>query len=129
MSELSERLRQKMALERLTLRQAEERIGVPRATLGYILNNPNSMPQIDTIEAIAGYLELPLWRAMAMVGLDLNLPVDATSQAERLYQLFQARPQLREALDRLLELTPNDLESVLVFLETQERRRQSSDAE
>lgn len=106
-----------------SLRDAEAKLGVSRAALSNILNHEDVVPRLDTLEQLASALHLPLWRLIELAGFDLDLSASPEDQAARLLALARKQSAYQPVVQHLLDLHPDDLEGVLVYLEAAELRR------
>lgn len=88
-----------------------------------LIDNPDATPELETLVKFSRAFNLPLWRIVEMAGFDLGLGNGPATQAQRLTSLIEAMPQYRPVIDHLVGISPDDLEGLLVYLETLERRR------
>lgn len=120
---LPEYLRHYIDAQGWSLRDAEAQLGVSRAALSNILTNAEVTPRLDTLEQLATALNLPLWKMIELAGFDLDLTTTPEDKAARLLSLARRQPAYQPIVDHLLDLHPDDLEGVLVYLEAAELRR------
>lgn len=118
MSELSEYLDRQMKQRGWSLRDAEREIGVSRSAIDNLLKEKSEYPDVGTMVKIAQAFHLPLWRVLQMYGLDMGLSNESTlTQAQHLTALLDAMPPFRPIVDHLLNIRPDDLEGILIYLE------------
>jgi transcriptional regulator with XRE-family HTH domain len=123
MSELSIYLKKQIRDRDWTWRVAEETTGVSKSALANIIDNPDVTPSLETLVKLSRAFKLPLWRVVEMAGFDLELSRGDTPQAQRLASLMEAMPQYRPVVEYLMQIDSDDLEGMLVYLETLQRRR------
>ena len=124
MSELATYLKNQMRDNNWTWRVAEEVTGVSKSELANIIENPDVIPGLETLAKLARAFKLPLWRVVEMAGFDLELSHGDLSQAQCLVGLMDAMPQYRSVVDHLARIQDSDdIEGILVYLETLQRRR------
>lgn len=109
-----------------SLREAEDAIKISRSALGNIVNRKKILPTVDTLEKLATYFKLPLWRTIQMAGIDLELPREPSDQARQLTSLADRIPEIQPIVGFLLRLHPADLNGVIAYLETLDRLRRGS---
>ncbi len=117
-------LRHQMDARGWSLRDTERETGLSRSTIDNILRVEGVVPSLDTLAKLAITFNVSLARIIELCGFELgehSLPPN-----ERLNSLLVALPQLQSAVDRLMELTPDDLDGVLDYIEVVERRRKST---
>lgn len=103
MSDLARFLCLFMERNTLTLRDMEVRSGISKSTLHALIRGSEQEPRLSTLVMIARVMNLPLWRVLEMMGVDLGLdvhsdPTTADIQAER-DQRWRALLQRLSALD------------------------------
>lgn len=106
-------------------RQAELKTGMSRTALNNLINDPDAMPQLETIGKIAAALEVPPWFIAEKAGLDLKISDTPEQRAQRLIDLVKIRPALAPLVDQLVGLDPEDLEMAVAYIEFLSRRRGS----
>lgn len=116
-TELARYLKDWMFRKDLSLRSAEVETGVSKTALAHILEKPDVMPGLATLQKLADAFGLPLWRVIEMMGYDLGLKPTLKNDWERITSLTTAVPWLAPIAKTLLTLDPNDLEGVLAYLE------------
>jgi transcriptional regulator with XRE-family HTH domain len=117
MSELSRRIVEE--LKQLSYRDLEERTGVSRGSLeGIAREQITEFPKLETLEKLAKYWKLPLWRVIEMAGVDLGLPLSIDELGQQLMSLAQRLPEIEPIARYLLKLYPEDLRGVIAYLKT-----------
>jgi transcriptional regulator with XRE-family HTH domain len=124
-TDLAALLRKRMKDEGWTWREFEAFTGLSKSALANIIDNPDVTPGLETLTKLARAFKMPLWRVVEMAGFDLELSHGDLSQTQRLASLMQSMPQYRPVVDYLVGVEPDDLEGILVYLETLQRRRSS----
>jgi len=105
-----------------SLREADEEIGVSRSALGNIVNGKNQPPTLVTLDKLATYYRLPLWRVIEMAGIDLGLPRSIDETVQQLMSLAKRLPEIEPIVQYLLKLYPEDLRGVVAYLEVLDRQ-------
>lgn len=91
--------------------------GISSPTLTELINNPNVIPRLDTLAALATALQLPLGQLIEASGYALELGERDISDQERI-----------QAIEYILALHPDDLKEALAGLaEISQRRRQTGE--
>jgi len=124
--DLAELVKRELRDHDWTLRDAEEAMKVSRSALGNIVNRKKILPTVDTLEKLATYFKLPLWRTIQMAGIDLGLPREPSDLARQLTSLADRIPEIQPIVGFLLKLHPADLNGVIAYLEVLDRRRRGS---
>lgn len=106
-----------------SLRDAEEEMKVSRSALGNILNGKDQTPTLETLDRLATYFKLPLWRVVEMAGVDLGLVRSVDDTVQQLSSLARRMPEIEPIVQYLLKLYPEDLRGVVAYLEVLDRRR------
>jgi transcriptional regulator with XRE-family HTH domain len=128
MSELADFLARE--LKQSSYRDLEIKTKVSRGALENIIGQQNTeFPKLETLEKLAEYYKLPLWRVIEMAGITLGLPVEADNAAKQLTSLADRMPQLRPVVAHLLKLHPSDVRGVIAYLETLDRLRDEAEGE
>ena len=118
MAQLADFLAHQMQVQNWSLQRLADEIGISKSGVVYILENPDSVPKLETLVLIRKRFNMPLWRVVEMAGLPLDLPENITPQ-QYAEALSQSSPQLGVIIDQLLKLDPGSLEGVLAYLEGQ----------
>lgn len=103
-------------VERTSIRDVAARIGIGKSTLDNLLYSAKQFPKAESIEKIADYLEKPAYEVWRLAGFDVELPSNV-DQGAALMQLARDRPELRRLIRQLPKLTPQQVQSLLVYLE------------
>ncbi len=117
MTDLAKLLTEELRNHNWTLREAEEAMKVSRSTLGNILNDDEMVPRLETLDKLATYWKLPLWRVIEMAGIDLGYPRTMDELSMQLTNLAQRLPEIEPIVGYLLRLYPDDLRGVMAYLE------------
>lgn len=121
MSELSRKLNQE--LETKTYRDLEEKTGLSRGTLEYLAKERNEdYPKLETLDKLATYWKLPLWRVIQMADVDLGLLRSIDETVQQLMSLAKRLPEIEPIVQYLLKLYPEDLRGVVAYLEAVDRQ-------
>jgi transcriptional regulator with XRE-family HTH domain len=72
MSELADYLLREMNQRNWSQREAATRSGIPKTTLTDLLNNPDHVPQLRTLQALAVGFGVPLKRLIELSGFSLD---------------------------------------------------------
>jgi len=122
MSELSRRIIEE--LKQTSYRDLEAKTGVSRGSLeGIAREQITEFPKLETLDRLATYWKLPLWRVIEMAGVDLGLPRSVDELGQQLMSLAQRLPEIEPIARYLLKLYPEDLRGVIAYLETVDRLR------
>lgn len=121
---LAEFLIREMDKEKWSVLDLEVQTGVSRGALRNILEKPDAVPTLETLLRLSRRFKLPLWRMVELAGFASGVPTDTPQgRTARIIALAQAMPQLSDALDLLVELSADEVEGVLAYLEALKRRR------
>lgn len=123
MTDLARLLAEELRKNNWTLRDAEEAMSVSKSTLGNIQNDEEHVPRLETLDKLATYWKLPLWRVIGMAGIDLGLPRSVDELAQQLTSLACRLPEIEPIVQYLLKLYPEDLRGVVAYLESIDRQR------
>jgi hypothetical protein len=96
---------------------------VSRTALRNILEKPDVVPELETLEKLSLAFGMPLWRIVEMTGFDLDLPKSDSERTRRLAALLDTNPEFRPIVDHMLRLQPGDFDGILVYLEGLQLRR------
>lgn len=122
MSELSRKLAEE--LKTISYRDLESRTGVSRGSLENIVREQNvDFPKLETLDKLATYWKLPMWRVIEMAGIDLGLTRSVSDTIEQLNSLARRMPEIEPIVVYLLKLYPEDLRGVVAYLEALDRQR------
>lgn len=122
MSELSRKLAEE--LKTVSYRDLQDRTGVSRGSLeGIVREQITEFPKLETLDKLATYFRLPLWRVIEMAGIDLGLTRSVSDTLEQLNSLARRMPEIEPIVVYLLKLYPEDLRGVVAYLETLDRMR------
>lgn len=108
------------------MRELASRAGFSHTALSKIVNNPAQIPELPTLAALALALGLPLRQLVEACGFPVERVGATAEQEARAAAIIAAVPEFRGWLEELAELTPDDRESVLVYVETLRRRQQDA---
>lgn len=122
MSELSRKLSDELRTQ--SYRDLEGKTGVSRGTLEHLVKERNEgFPLLETLDKLATYWKLPLWRVIEMAGVDLGLPRSIDETVQQLMSLAGRLPEIEPIVQYLLKLYPEDLRGVVAYLEALDRQR------
>lgn len=121
-SDLARLIDGEMRDRKWSLRDAEEEVKVSRSALANILNGKNQPPTLDTLDKLATYFRLPLWRLIEMAGIDLGLTRSIDDTVQQLTSLVRRMPEIEPIVQYLLKLYPEDLRGVVAYLEAIDRQ-------
>jgi transcriptional regulator with XRE-family HTH domain len=126
MSELSRKIADE--LKQISYRDLEARTGVSRGSLEHIAREENTdFPKLETLEKLATYWKLPMWRVIEMAGVDLGLPRSVDELGQQLMSLASRLPEIEPIVQYLLKLYPDDLRGVVAYLESVDRQRNNDE--
>jgi transcriptional regulator with XRE-family HTH domain len=126
LTELAERILSEV--ESGSYRDFEGKTGVSRGSLENLAKSTNKdYPTLETLDKLAAYWRLPLWRVVEMAGIDLGLAGDYTI-AQQISSLSDRLPAIGPLVQLLLRLHPADLRGVVAYLETVDRLRRCDEA-
>lgn len=106
-----------------SLRTLAERSDVSHAALSKIINNPGRIPELGTLEGLARGLEMPLSRLVEACGFTVD-KVPTREWEQRAQTIIAAVPELRDLLDPLAKLPPDDRDAVLAYIDNLRQRRE-----
>lgn len=122
MPQLSATLKQQMDSRGWNLSNLEQKSGVSRTALRNIIEN-GATPELATLVKLGATLDIPLWRMVELCDIDLELGQSADERARRIAVLLRTMPQYGEVIDRLAQIDPRSLDSLLAFLDFQLQRQ------
>jgi hypothetical protein len=122
MSQLSEEIKRR-ADQAGSLRALALEASVSYTGLKNLRDNPDSIPELETLVKLSRAFKVPLWRLIEMSGFDLQFSQTTTVQAQRIADVMDAMPEYQPVVDHLLQLDAGDLDAVLIYLETLQRHR------
>jgi transcriptional regulator with XRE-family HTH domain len=126
LTELAERILAEV--ESGSYRDFEAKTGVSRGSLENLAKSTNKdYPTLETLDKLATYWRLPLWRVVEMAGINLGLAGDYTI-AQQISSLVDRLPAIGPLVQLLLRLQPADLRGVVAYLEAIDRLRQADEA-
>lgn len=121
-SELSRRLNEELRTK--SYRELEELTHVSRGSLeGIARDQITEYPKLETLDKLATYWKLPLWRVIEMTSIDLGLPRSIDETVQQLMSLSKRLPEIEPIVQYLLKLYPEDLRGVVAYLEVMDRQR------
>jgi len=121
-SDLAKLIAKTLRDENWSLRQAEDGMKVSRSALDNILNGKSQPPRLETLDKLATYYKLPMWRMIEMAGIDLGLPRSIDETVQQLMSLVKRLPEIEPIVQYLLKLYPEDLRGVVAYLELLDRQ-------
>lgn len=105
-------------------RELESLTDVSRGALENIARGQNTdFPKLETLEKLATYWKLPLWRVIEMAGVNLGLQRSIDETVQQLSSLAKRLPEIEPIVQYLLKLYPEDLRGVVAYLEALDRSR------
>lgn len=121
-SELSRKLTEELRTK--SYRDLEAATGVSRGSLeGIARDQITEFPKLETLDKLATYFKLPLWRVIEMAGIDLGLHRSVSDTIDQLNSLARRMPEIEPIVVYLLKLYPEDLRGVVAYLEALDRQR------
>jgi hypothetical protein len=121
-TELARRL--SAEVERASLRAVSEKIGVSHGFLEGAMYNPDAgLPKLENVEKVAQYFGVPAYEVLRWAGFDPQLPPDV-EQGAKLIRLAQQQPELRRIVRYLPKLSPDQVRSLLAYLQVLEQQRE-----
>lgn len=122
MSELSRKLLEELKTQ--SYRDLEAKTGVSRGSLeGIARDQLKEFPKLETLDKLAAYWKLPMWRVIEMAGIDLGLPLSIDETVQQLMSLAQRLPEIEPIVQYLLKLYPEDLRGVVAYLKALDQQR------
>lgn len=121
-SELAKLIAETLRERNWSLREAEEKMDVSRSAIGNIVNGKSQPPKLETLDKLAIYFKLPLWKTIEMAGIDLGLPRSIDETVLQLRSLVVRLPEIEPIVQYLLKLYPEDLRGVVAYLEVLDRQ-------
>lgn len=120
-SELARKLNEELKTQ--SYRDLEGKTGVSRGAIeGIVREELKEYPKLETLDKLATYWQLPLWRVIQMAGIDLGYPQTIDELSTQLTGLAQRIPEIEPIVGYLLKLYPDDLRGVMAYLEALDRQ-------
>jgi transcriptional regulator with XRE-family HTH domain len=107
--------------------QTAEKAGLTKSSLSYILNTPNMIPELQTLDRLAVALGIPLARLITMAGFSIDNRPDISAD-EQITEILRALPELRGLVDDLQQLRAQDLAIVRAYVDGYLRRLRETEA-
>lgn len=123
MSKLAVYLRGKIERKEITLVELERRSGIPDSTLSRIVSGEVDEPKASQIAQLAHGLEMPFWKLMQIAGYTTEVPGNPSEDAQRIAATLEAQPDLRELMDEVAGLAPEDREATRAYIDVLQVRR------
>lgn len=128
MSPLTDYILQKMNDKNINQLELSRLSGVPNTTLDRLLGDQVAEPKPSVLLKISKPLEVSYKTLMVLAGYPVDEPESVEAQDRRLVELVSSLPWLKEMLEDLAHLHPDERESVLAYIETLQRRRDRESA-
>lgn len=125
MSALSNFLRQQLRSRGWDQKDLAAESGLRKSTISRLINDRVEEPELPTLLRLAQTLGVSLGDLMELAGYPVRMPTSQEGQQDRLVALGNALPWLVPVIEEIAALPPGELESVLAYLETLRRRRQT----
>lgn len=127
MTELADLLKKELRDKGWSYRDAEEPMKLSRSVIGNIITGKKvdgepQTPKLETLDKLATYFKLPLWRVIEMTGVDLGLTRSIDETVQQLTSLVKRMPEIEPIVQYLLKLYPEDLRGVVAYLELLDRQ-------
>jgi transcriptional regulator with XRE-family HTH domain len=120
-SELAKRLEREV--RESSYREMAEKTKLSHGALEHLVKSRNEeFPKLETLDKLATYWQLPLWRVIEMAGVDLGLPRSIDETVQQLTSLAKRLPEIEPIVQYLLKLYPEDLRGVVAYLEALDRQ-------
>lgn len=97
--------------------QLADAAGIQRSALSYILNTPDVVPKLQTLDAIAHALDEPLSKLITLCGFSLEGEQAATTINEQIAIMLDTVPELRPLVGDLTQLPVEDLRMVRAYIQ------------
>lgn len=114
---LADYLQREMDARGWSRRKLSERSQVSWGSLANIWQEPDAVPDLETLEKLAVCLDVPLWRVVEAAGFNLGMPTTPDALERRTAQLLASAPQFRALAPYLEHLEPDDLRAVLAYID------------
>ena len=98
--------------------------GIPDSTISKILKNPNQIPKLENLAALAHAFEIPLARIIAACGFDVTSA--ETEDGQRLQTIVSAIPDFQRLVEEMMKFSPLDQADVLAYIEMRRQHRQKN---
>lgn len=108
-----------------TQRQLAEAMGVTQPALSKLINDPERIPNLETLVSLSTALQIPLGQAIAACGFRVDRPANPDAWAEA---IIASVPELRLILEPILQLPASDRDAVLSYIDNLRHRRASKKA-
>ena len=111
------------------MRELAIKAELPTSTLYKILNNPDQIPSLKTLAALASALEMPLSRLIATCGYDVHTIPPSQEDVDRNIQIvLSAVPEFRQFLEEMAGFSLDEQASVLAYIELLRRQKMNQTA-
>lgn len=127
MSGLSTYLRSVIDMRDWSLTQAAEMAGMQASTLSMLLNDPERIPELATLEKIARGWDIPLGTLIEQMGYTVDRSPTPEARAARIAALLDITPWAADLLEQLIQLPPARIDqylTMMTLLVEQERQDQ-----
>jgi transcriptional regulator with XRE-family HTH domain len=116
-SRLSQYLRDEISRRGWLNKDLAQAAGLKEGSLSYILNNPTSIPRLDTLQALATALDVPLTRLIQLCGYPLE-PERFSLEDEQALAQVRATPHMAVLLDKLMDMPDTARRYLLVLVQS-----------
>lgn len=101
-----------------------DKSGIPKATISRLVNGQVDEPELSTLMRLSDTLNVSLSKLISLAGFPLDLSSSPQQQHARLITLAESFPWLATVMEEIADLSPEDKESVITYLEVLRWRRQ-----
>lgn len=122
-SELGNYLRDEISRRGWTQTRLASEAGLPKQTLSNVINDPANTPDLPTLVALAGALNVSLSYLLERAGYTVQRTEDPEESTRQLARQIEAFPWLQPILTWLVELDLEDRAGVIAYLESLRQQR------
>jgi transcriptional regulator with XRE-family HTH domain len=116
-SRLSQYLRDEITRRGWLNKDLAQAAGLKEGSLSYILNNPTSIPRLDTLQALATALDVPLTRLIQLCGYPLESDRFSLEDEQALAHL-RSTPLMAVLLGKLMDMPDPARRYLLVLVQS-----------
>jgi len=115
---LSNFLRDEIKQRGWTQQRLAELSGLQKSGIHYIINHPNSTPDLETLQKLADGLQISFGRILVICGYDpgIEKPIP---ESERRAILIEANPDLAPVIDNLVGFSSEERQKIFGYIEAQ----------
>lgn len=125
---LASLLAERMEARGLNQTDLATRAEIPKATLNNIMKHRIDLPDLTTLVKLSTTLEVPLRTLLDALEIHVESMPEKTALQERISTYLDAAPRMQAGVLEIMELDPEDQDSMLTYLEFLRSRRQGGES-